>query len=76
MGQRGTFLYWRKRGHFYCGLTANRGYKLEYKLLTPHFRAIEKHIHTAFESRHEWVRGDIAKIKKAMLNYDRRRIEP
>ncbi len=62
---------YQKRLDSYQTSDPNRGYKLEYKLLTPRFRAIEKHIHTTFESRHEWVKGDISKIKKAMLNYDK-----
>ena len=41
----------------------NRGYNLEDKLETPHFRAIEKHIHDTFENKHEWVQGEIQSIR-------------
>ncbi len=42
----------------------NRGYKLEYRFLTPHFREIEKFIHDKYDNRHEWVSGDLGAIKK------------
>lgn len=47
----------------------NRAYKLEYKLLTPHFWEIEKHIHDEFNGDHEWVTGDLAKIIAEIENY-------
>ncbi len=49
---------------------ANRGYVLEYAYLTPHFRAIEAHIHERYENRHEWVREpDMQKIVKDIKGF-------
>ena len=49
----------------------NRGYKIEHKLRTPHFREIEKYIHGSekYENKHEWVRGDLDEIKKDIDTY-------
>ena len=47
----------------------NRAYDLKFCLLTPHFRQIERHIHAVFDNKHEWVRGDLAEIKKAIKNW-------
>ncbi len=47
----------------------NRGYKKEYSVLTPHYRALEKHIHTTFENKHEWVRADLKSIKDAIHTF-------
>ena len=44
----------------------NRGYQLEYALLTPHYRKIESEIHRTFPSKHEWVSGRVEEIKSAM----------
>ena len=42
-----------------------RGYVLEYKFLTPNFRAIESYIHDLYKSPHEWVfEPDMQKIIK------------
>ena len=54
---------WKARLNSYQTSDPNRGYKLEYELLTPHFRAIEQHIHEAFDSKHEWVQADLQEIK-------------
>ena len=54
---------WKARLNSYQTSDPNRGYKLEYKLLTPHFRAIEQHVHEAFENKHEWVQADLQEIK-------------
>ena len=48
----------------------NRGYKLEYTKYTPYFREIEKHTHTKFDNRHEWVRGNLKDIIKEIENFD------
>lgn len=42
--------------HYQTG-DPDRGYKMEYDFLTPHFRQIEEHIHKKFENKHEWVTG-------------------
>lgn len=47
----------------------NRAYKLEYKLLTPHYRALERHIHQLFENKHEWVRAEKAAIIREIGAY-------
>ncbi len=47
----------------------NRGYKIEYKKLTPYYREIEKYIHNKFPNKHEWVQGKIQDIKKEILKY-------
>ncbi len=46
-----------------------RSYKLEYKILTPLFRAIEKHIHDTFENMFEWVKADLQEMIKEIENY-------
>ena len=63
---------WKARLNSYQTSDPNRGYKLEYKLLTPHFRAIEQHVHEAFENKHEWIRGDLGKIKQAISAYPKK----
>ncbi len=47
----------------------DRAYQLEYSFQTPHFRAIEKHIHTKYDNKHEWVRGDMQDIIKDIEGY-------
>ena len=49
----------------------NRGYKLEYQILTHNFRNVEKHIHDHFDNRHEWIQADLKDIKKEMENYNK-----
>ncbi len=61
----------QKRLNSYQTSDPNRGYKLEYKVLTHNFRDMEKHIHTEFQSRHEWVKADLESIKKAMKDFDK-----
>ena len=46
-----------------------RSYKIEYKMETPHFRELEKHIHDLFPNKLEWVQGDLEEIKESMRNY-------
>ena len=48
----------------------DRKYKLEYSLRTPLFRSIEKHIHTTFENKHEWVRAKLEDIIFEIENYN------
>ena len=59
----------KKRLASYQTSDPNRGYVLEYELLTPHFREIEAFIHSKYESRHEWVQGDLDAIKKSIKNW-------
>ena len=60
---------WQARLNSYQTSDPNRGYNLEYKLQTPHFRAIEKHIHDTFKSKHEWVQGALQQIKDEIGSY-------
>ncbi|MCY4524884.1 MAG: DNA methyltransferase, partial [Halobacteriovoraceae bacterium] len=46
-----------------------RSYKLEYKIYTPWFRELEKHIHTTFENMFEWVNADLKEIIKELENF-------
>ncbi len=43
-----------------------RAYELEYQLQTPHFKAIEKHIHKNFNGDYEWVEGELEEIKNTI----------
>lgn len=44
----------------------DRQYKEEYKILTPHYKALEKHIHTVRDNNYEWVYGPVEEIKRDM----------
>ena len=46
-----------------------RQFKLEYSLLTPHYRAIEHHIHTTLETQFEWVHADLKDIIDEIETY-------
>ncbi len=45
-------------------------YKLEYKKLTPRYKEIEKYVHEKYRYNREWCRGELAKIKKAIKDFD------
>ena len=60
---------WQKRLSSYQTSDPNRGYHIEHKVLTPHFRALERHIHKIFDNRHEWVRGELKAIIREMDNF-------
>ena len=47
----------------------HRGYRLECARLTPHFRALETHIHRRFDARHEWVRAKLDAIRETLETY-------
>ena len=47
-----------------------REYKVEFDMLTPHFRETEKYIHGKFPFDHEWVTGDLEEIIKAIKEFD------
>ncbi|MCY4313927.1 MAG: GIY-YIG nuclease family protein, partial [Gammaproteobacteria bacterium] len=47
----------------------DRACKIEYRMETPHFRELEKHIHDIFPNKHEWVQADLKDIKTEMQNY-------
>ena len=46
-----------------------RGYKLEFKILTAHYKTLEPYIHRKFNGDHEWVPGDLADVIHAIKNY-------
>ena len=62
---------WKTRLNSYQTSDPNRAYKIEYKIHTPFFREIEKHIHKKFENRHEWVRNKLENIIKEIKNYEK-----
>ncbi len=61
---------WQKRLNSYQTSDPNRGYKIEYKKQSTRFRALGKHIHDSFESRHEWVRANLEDIIKAIHDFE------
>ena len=60
---------WKSRLNSYQTADSDRSYKIEFKLLTPHFNALERHVHTSFNSRHEWVEGNLEEVIKVMKNF-------
>ncbi len=46
-------------------------YKLEYKKLTPHYKETEKYVLERYRYNREWCKGDLAKIKKAIKDFDK-----
>ena len=48
----------------------NRGYRLEYKFLTRLYNEIERHVHRELDSRHEWVKAPMEKIRALIENYE------
>ncbi|MCY4228054.1 MAG: GIY-YIG nuclease family protein, partial [Gammaproteobacteria bacterium] len=47
----------KKRLAAYQTSDPKREYRIEFKLETPDFRELEKHIHKTFPNKHEWVQG-------------------
>ena len=47
----------------------NRAYQVEFKLLTPHYKTLEKFIHRKFGGNYEWVPGKLEEIIQAMKDY-------
>ncbi len=46
-----------------------RRYVLEYSKQSRYFKVIEKHIHTKFESKHEWVAAPLVDIIREIEKY-------
>jgi len=46
-----------------------RAYRIEYRMETPHFRELEKHIHDIFPNKHEWVQAELQDIMNEIDNY-------
>ena len=63
---------YKSRLNSYQTSDPNRGYKIEFTLLTHKYRETEKHIHKNFDSRREWVRAELPKIKKEIKSYARK----
>ena len=59
----------KKRLAAYQTSDPKREYEIKYKLETPYFREIEKHVHKIFPNKHEWVQADLEEIKKEINNY-------
>lgn len=49
----------------------DRAYKLEFSHETHLFRETEKHIHDTFDNKHEWVSGEMAEIKRAIIEFSK-----
>ncbi len=48
----------------------DRGYKLEYSVLTPYFTELEKHIHDILPNKYEWIQNtDLATIKQKIDDF-------
>ena len=62
---------YKSRLNSYQTSDPNRGYKLEYKILTTNFRALEEYIHKTFENRHEWVRANLKDIIRAIEGFEK-----
>ncbi|MGI9461124.1 MAG: DNA methyltransferase [Alphaproteobacteria bacterium] len=60
---------WKARLNSYQTADAERSYKIEYKLLTTKYRETEKHIHQKFDSKYEWVNGDLKDIIAEIENF-------
>lgn len=48
----------------------HRSYNVEHELLTPHFKEVERHIHSKFSAKGEWVRRPLQKIIAEIERYD------
>lgn len=73
----------KSKGEYKIGVTKNigsrlnsyqigdpdRGFKIEYKKLTPYYNEIERHIHQIFPNKYEWVQGSTDAIKAAIENW-------
>ena len=62
----------KKRLGSYQTSDPNRSYKEEFSLLTPYFNEIEIKIHEDFDNQHEWVKGDLKEIIKAIESHHRK----
>ncbi len=66
----GVALNWQQRLNSYQTSDPNRAYKMEFKLQTPAFNKVEKHIHNYFDSKHEWVEAKLDDITKEIKRYN------
>ncbi len=61
---------WKSRLNSYQTSDPDRAYKMEYKLLTHKYRALENHIHKHFESIYEWVDAPLKDIIDEMNRFE------
>ena len=52
----------------------DRGYKLEFYLLTEKYREIEQYIHNKFDNKHEWVQSNLTDIIQEIKKKDNKRV--
>ena len=62
---------WKQRLNGYQTSDPNRSYKMEFKMRTPYYREIERHIHESFDNKHEWVRASLEDIKDEIRRKDK-----
>ena len=60
---------YKKRLNSYQTSDPERNYKIEFAFYTHLYDEIEKHIHQTFMNKHEWVKGDLEKIKDSIKNF-------
>ena len=60
---------WKSRLNAYQTSDPDRQFVIKFKVKTPHFRQIERHIHDIFPNKHEWVQGDLDSIIAAICSY-------
>ena len=60
---------WQSRLNAYQTSDPDRQYKCEFKLETPDFAELEKHIHNEFPNKHEWVQADLKDIINKIKTY-------
>ncbi len=61
---------WKSRLNSYQTSDPDRAYKMEYKLLTHKYRALENQIHKHFESIYEWVDAPLKDIIDEMNRFE------
>ena len=59
----------KSRFNSYQTSDPQRQFKLEYSILTQHYRELEHHIHTTLENKFEWVKASVQDIVNEMKNY-------
>ena len=59
----------QRRLNTYQTSDPDRAFKVEFQKQTPHYNDIEKAIHAQFDNKHEWVRGDLDEIARAIIEW-------
>ena len=60
---------WKSRLNAYQTSDPDRQYKIEFTLETSDFREAERHIHSIFPNKHEWVQGELKAIIAAITTF-------